>query len=322
MKNVLLICFLSIISVALTAGCDSSFLDSRLASGERTPSVDIYGAPENAPTLNLFLTQDDYPDKSLQAAQLTTSWSFFNEDGTVTGYEADSMHALQLDDYLYDVTLKLDGSNGVVEMQFSDSFPPEYIYIQLWEVEHAYGGQDISDLEFKGEPVVVRSNSFDVTNKGNDYVFEIYAKWENNGYSYYAFYLEIDSEYAVELGGVRNDIGLDLDIGESIKFTNVEIMSAVDMVFEKFTDFTGCELTHLWYDEEKSETFINGYMTSGRGQGNGILRKNVIVLLSNFDVDSSGGDGSLNPNSTYYDWNWILVRDNESDSWRVDDWGY
>ncbi len=34
----------------------------------------------------------------------------------------------------------------------------------------------------------------------------------------------------------------------------------------------------------------------------------VIVLLSSFDVDSSGGDGSLNPNSTYSDWKWILVR--------------
>lgn len=34
----------------------------------------------------------------------------------------------------------------------------------------------------------------------------------------------------------------------------------------------------------------------------------VIVLLSPFYVDSSGGDCSLNPNSTYDDWGWILVR--------------
>ena len=32
----------------------------------------------------------------------------------------------------------------------------------------------------------------------------------------------------------------------------------------------------------------------------------VIVLLSSFDVDSSGGDGSLIQNSTYNDWRWIF----------------
>ena len=34
----------------------------------------------------------------------------------------------------------------------------------------------------------------------------------------------------------------------------------------------------------------------------------AIVIGSSFDVDSSGGDGSLNPNSTYTRWEWILVR--------------
>lgn len=47
----------------------------------------------------------------------------------------------------------------------------------------------------------------------------------------------------------------------------------------------------------------------------------VIVLLSTFDVDESGGDGSLNPNSTYTDWNWILVRKNGG-KWKHVDHGY
>lgn len=47
----------------------------------------------------------------------------------------------------------------------------------------------------------------------------------------------------------------------------------------------------------------------------------VIVLLSTFDVDESGGDGSLNPNSTYTDWNWILVRKNDG-KWKHVDHGY
>lgn len=47
----------------------------------------------------------------------------------------------------------------------------------------------------------------------------------------------------------------------------------------------------------------------------------VIILLSSFDVDSSGGDGSLNPNSTYDDWMWILVRD-KGGQWKHVDHGY
>ncbi|AGF55703.1 hypothetical protein Cspa_c19350 [Clostridium saccharoperbutylacetonicum N1-4(HMT)] len=63
-------------------------------------------------------------------------------------------------------------------------------------------------------------------------------------------------------------------------------------------------------------------MKNGRGSVNGVKTENVIVLLSNFDVDSSGGDGSLNPNSTYDNYNWILIRDSKTDSWKVDDRGY
>ncbi|MCC3868520.1 hypothetical protein K0039_09925 [Terrisporobacter mayombei] len=48
----------------------------------------------------------------------------------------------------------------------------------------------------------------------------------------------------------------------------------------------------------------------------------AIILLSNFDVDSSGGDGSLDPNSTYTDWQWILVRDRENSKWTLKTWGY
>ena len=43
--------------------------------------------------------------------------------------------------------------------------------------------------------------------------------------------------------------------------------------------------------------------------------------VASFDVDSSGGDGSLNPNSTYSDWKWILVRTNGG-HWQHVDHGY
>jgi len=108
----------------------------------------------------------------------------------------------------------------------------------------------------------------------------------------------------------------------SDKFSEEEINSAISCVKKKFKDFKGCTLTKLWYDEAKSNDFIKGYLSNGHGSVNGVKAENVIVLLSNFNVDSSGGDGSLNPNSTYGGWNWILIRDSKTGNWRVDDWGY
>ena len=43
--------------------------------------------------------------------------------------------------------------------------------------------------------------------------------------------------------------------------------------------------------------------------------------VSSFDVDETGGDGSLNPNSTYDGWCWILVR-NTGGRWKHVDHGY
>lgn len=120
--------------------------------------------------------------------------------------------------------------------------------------------------------------------------------------------------------GKTNSISVNIE--KSNKFSEEEINNAVSCVKKKFKDFKGCTLTNLWYDEEKSNDFIKGYLSNGKGSVNGVKPENVIVLLSNFDVDSSGGDGSLNPNSTYSNWNWILIRDSKTGNWRCDDWGY
>jgi len=119
----------------------------------------------------------------------------------------------------------------------------------------------------------------------------------------------------------RDDVTV--SIGQSEKFSSDEINDAVDCVIAKFdADFSGCTLTDLWYDESHSDLEIQSYIENGRGAINGVAEENVIALLSNFDVDESGGDGSLNPNFTYTDWNWILIRDSKDGGWTVDDWGY
>ena len=119
--------------------------------------------------------------------------------------------------------------------------------------------------------------------------------------------------------GKREIIGDD----SSQKFSDAEITSAENAVIKKIEDFKGCDLVNLYYDEEKSNNAVEDYMSNGsKGSVNGVENNNIIVLFSDFKVDSKGGDGSFNPNSTYTDWMWILIRDSETSEWEVDDWGY
>jgi len=122
---------------------------------------------------------------------------------------------------------------------------------------------------------------------------------------------------------VRKTNNVIIDIGESTKFSKEEVQTAVNCVIENFEkNFKGCDLKKLWYDEEKSNSEIATYMSFGRGSVNGVKKENVIVLFSNFYVNGTGGNGSLNPNSPYNDWNWILVRDSKTGNWKIDDSGY
>lgn len=115
---------------------------------------------------------------------------------------------------------------------------------------------------------------------------------------------------------------VEVSIEKSDKFNEKEINDAINCVKKKFKDFEGCNLTKLWYDEEKSNNSTEVYLKYGKGSVNGVKAENVITFLSNFDVDSSGGDGSLNPNSTYPNYDWILIRDSKTGHWKVDDCGY
>jgi len=106
-------------------------------------------------------------------------------------------------------------------------------------------------------------------------------------------------------------------IGQSSKFTKDEIKAAVSTVKETFKGYKGCTLTDLWYSEKDSLAITKDYINYGGGYETVVGDKNVIVLLSNFKVDSSGGDGSWKPNSTQTRYTWTLIRNNEKGKWRV-----
>ena len=68
-------------------------------------------------------------------------------------------------------------------------------------------------------------------------------------------------------------------------------------------DFEGCTLTELRYDEDVENRFaeeIEKYHKENNQE--------QIVVLSTFDTDEKGGDGGFNPNDTYTNWQWHLVK--------------
>jgi len=113
-------------------------------------------------------------------------------------------------------------------------------------------------------------------------------------------------------GNVKNVKVIDV---ESEIYTSDDINSAIKTIVKEFDkDWKGCTLKEIYYAGD--ETSKNYQDWADRNNAD-----EVIVLLSSFDVDSSGGDGSLNPNSTYDGWKWILVR-NRGGQWKHVDHGY
>lgn len=102
---------------------------------------------------------------------------------------------------------------------------------------------------------------------------------------------------------------------ESKIYTEDDIHSAIQIILEEFNkSWNGCTLKEIYYaGDETCQDYQDWADRNGADE--------AIVLLSSFDVDSSGGNGSLNPNSTYEGWNWILVR-SIGGQWRHVDHGY
>lgn len=102
---------------------------------------------------------------------------------------------------------------------------------------------------------------------------------------------------------------------KSKSYTQKEIKDAIEVIKSEFkSSWNGCTLTEIYYAGDDYSADYQDWADRNNAD-------EVLVLLSSFDVGSSGGDGSLNANSTYEDWNWILVRTNGG-IWRHVDHGY
>lgn len=115
-------------------------------------------------------------------------------------------------------------------------------------------------------------------------------------------------------GGKIDNVQI-LDCEPSEIYSDSDIEAAYEAVKDYFKNgFKGCTLTKLYYP---GDAYANEFNKRADQYG----ADEAIVILSSFDVDSSGGNGSLNPDSTYDNWMWILIRNNGGD-WEHADHGY
>lgn len=131
-----------------------------------------------------------------------------------------------------------------------------------------------------------------------------------------AFYLALVLAFTLvgcSKGNVDNVKIADWEASEI--YSDEDIQSAITVVKEYFkSEFEGCTLTSIRYPGDRSANEFNEWAEQYEAD-------EAIVLYSSFDVDASGGDGSLNPNSTYNNWKWILTR-NINGSWEHKTHGY
>ena len=100
-------------------------------------------------------------------------------------------------------------------------------------------------------------------------------------------------------------------IPQSSVYSESDIADAMDAVEKEFKrSFGGCTLTDLWYDKERSEPKSDEWAAEYHADES-------IVLRTRFDVSSAEG---LNPNSTYDDYRWVLVR-KTGGPWQLKTWG-
>lgn len=105
-------------------------------------------------------------------------------------------------------------------------------------------------------------------------------------------------------------------------YTQDEINDAIAVIKLDFSrSWSGCKLKEIAYaGDDATKREAEYYLKNDSPKTWGEFDQ-IIILVSSFDVDDTGGDGSLNPNDTYTSWKWILVR-SSGGNWRHVDHGY
>lgn len=129
-------------------------------------------------------------------------------------------------------------------------------------------------------------------------------------------YLVLAAMLALSLTGCgRISSTIEITCDTSKVYSTADIHDAMDVVRTYFRrHFDGCTMTAIGYIGDEKQKMMEEYaLQYGVDE--------VIVLVTDFATGPSGGDGSLNPDNTYRNYKWILLRDQDG-SWSHADHGY
>ena len=107
-------------------------------------------------------------------------------------------------------------------------------------------------------------------------------------------------------------------VGYSALYDENSINEAFDVIEKKFAkDFEGCTLTELRYDEDVENRLKKKLRNITKR-----ITKNLLQYYQPLIQTKKGGDGGFNPNDTYTNWQWHLVKTADKKSWDIINWGY
>ena len=153
----------------------------------------LINAPKTAPKLYITLSEDD-TSQTVEALQLTTSWSVMYDQINGTGYYADSSGPLSIPpEHMEARTLQFDSDNCMIELQFTDDYLPDSVFVQRWNTQYVETNNDYTGGYIYGEPVPVDRLTLQTSDDGCDYIYEVHATWLP-GNSYYAFRVNAKAE--------------------------------------------------------------------------------------------------------------------------------
>ena len=187
-------------------------------------------------------------------------------------------------------------------------------------VSKEYGFTDSITSTIEKDPIEIIKHSQDILMNQQLPLTEVILPSHYSGGDYKA-YVDDNYEYVIQTNinmlvriekREKNYI-VQKEVSSSI-YDYDDITSAINLVIDDFNDnFKGCTLKEIYYAGDNEARFKE--ITQQYGG------KEAIVLKSTFNVDETGGDGSLNPNSTYEDFSWLLIR-NQQGEWQEVDHGY
>lgn len=187
-------------------------------------------------------------------------------------------------------------------------------------VSKEYGFTDSITSTLEKDPIEIIKHAQDILMNQQLPLTEVILPSHYSGGNYKA-YIDDSYQYVIQTDInmlVRIEKREENDIVEKEVASNIysydDITSAINTIIDYFNEnFKGCTLKEIYYAGDDESYFKEILQQYGGDE--------AIVLTSTFDVDGSGGDGSLNPNSTYKDWIWLLVR-NKQGEWKHVDHGY